>query len=85
MRQKALTNSKDIPIIGREALLSLVDWVHKIRRQQHERAISGDSGVPDDHPGGTQTSHHDAIGADDSPAAHSEPPRQHGVRGEEGA
>jgi hypothetical protein len=40
MEQKKLTDSKDIPIIGREALLSLVEWV-KIRRQQDERTMDG--------------------------------------------
>ena len=43
MREKTLTDSKNTPIISREALLSLVEWV-KIRRQKHERSLSADRG-----------------------------------------
>jgi hypothetical protein len=64
MEQKTLTDSKDIPIIGREALLSLVEWV-KIRRQQDERAISGDSGDQTEHSGGSQTTDHCCVKSDD--------------------
>ena len=77
--------SKTTPIIGREALLSLIDWVQTIRRQQDERAISGDSGEQDTHPGGTHASDYTVVDADDSPAAHNERQRLKGACVEEGA
>ena len=64
MEQKTLTDSKDIPIIGREALLSLVEWV-KIRRQQDERTMSGDCGDQHEHSGGSQTPDHRGVSSDD--------------------
>ena len=67
MEQKTLTNSKDLPIISREALLSLVEWV-KIRRQQDERTISGDPGAQDEHSGRSQNTDHRCVGPDDQSA-----------------
>ena len=64
MRQKKLTDSKDMPIIGREALLSLVEWV-KIRRQQDERTMSADSGTQNEHSGGSQATDHRGVRSDD--------------------
>ena len=83
MEQKALTDSKDIPIIGREALLSLVEWV-KIRRQQDERTISGDSGDQNEHSGGPETTDHSCVRSDgQSQPNRSEQPE--GIPDEEGS
>lgn len=77
--------SNPTPIIGRDALLSLIDRTTTMRRQQHERATSGDSGTGEADPGGAQAAHHRPVSADDSPAARSERRREQGERGEEGA
>ena len=77
--------SNDIPIIGRDALLSLVDWVTTIRRQQDERTLSGESGIEENDPGGTQASHHDAVSANGSPAVDNEPLNTNGGCGKDGA
>jgi len=84
-QQKKLTMSHPTPIIGREALVSLVDWVNTIRRQQDERAISEDSGNREADSGGSQAAHYGAVSANDSPAARSERHREQGEHGEEGA
>ncbi len=84
-QQKELTMSTPSPIIGREALLSRIDWETQMRRQQHERAISGDLGTGEATPGGARTSHYRAVSANDSPTARSERRRAQGARGEEGA
>ena len=77
--------SDDTPIIGRDALLSLVDWVTTIRRHQDERTLSGDSGVGKADPEKTQTAHYDAVSANGSSAADSEPLSTNGGHGKEGA
>jgi hypothetical protein len=64
---KPLTEPEETPIIAPEALLSLVKW---IRRQQHEGAISGVTGIQDESSGTTQTSPPCAGGADDLPISH---------------
>ena len=76
--------SKHTPIIGREALLSLIEWGQKMRRQQDERSLSGDFGIQEGHSGGTQTSHHGAVSPDDSSASH-RIQHQQGEHDEEGA
>ena len=72
------------PIIGREALLSLIDWVNTIRRQQDERTLSGDAGTREADSRGAQTADYRAVSTNGSSAADSKPPRQQGGRGEEG-
>jgi hypothetical protein len=73
-QSKTLTESEETPIIAREALLSLVEWLR--RRPQHERAISGDSGTQADHSGGAQAPDHCSVRADDpSPSERTQPQR----------
>jgi hypothetical protein len=82
MEQKTLTNSKDLPIISREALLSLVEWV-RIRRQQDERTISEDTGDQDEHSGGSQKTDNRCVRSDDqSPPDGNE--QSEGTPGKEG-
>jgi hypothetical protein len=83
MRQKTLTDPKDIPIIGCDALLSLVEWV-KMRRQEHEQPGSEDFGTPEDAFGGTHTTDHHSARADD-PSPSDRNRNQHRNHDEEGS
>ena len=77
--------SQTTPILGRDALLSLIDWGTTMRRKQDEGTGAGDSGNREAHSGGSPAAHRGAAGAYDSSAADSEPPSQHGGHTEEEA
>ncbi len=83
MRQKTLTVSEDTPIISREALLSLVEWV-RIRRQKHERSTSENSGDELESSGALQTTHHCSVSSDDRPSSGRQT-QQEGAPDEEGS
>jgi hypothetical protein len=76
--------SDNTPILGREALLSLVDWVNTMRRKQHEQPGTGESELRDDHSGESDTSDRGAVGSDDAAESASDH-TQHGGTGEDGA
>jgi hypothetical protein len=73
----------DTPIISREALLSLVEWV-KMWRQKHEQSMSRDSGTSPDHSGGAQTPSHDSVRTND-PSVSDRTREQPGDHHEKGA
>ena len=77
--------SHPTPIIGRDALLSLVDWGNTMRRQQDERTMARDSEPREDASGGPQAACYGAVNPNDSPTADSEPSEEHGGRGKEEA
>ena len=83
-QQKELTMSNSTPIIGRDALLSLVDWVNTMRRKQDERKESGELGLRDEDSGGSQTPDRGAICPHDAAVSGSHQIQQ-GGHGEDGA
>jgi hypothetical protein len=82
--QNNLTQPHPTPILGREALLSLVEWMNTMRRTQDERTRTEELGLRNNYSGGSQTPDRGAVGPHDAAVSDSNHPEQ-GAHGEDGA